>query len=107
MKRFIIIKTQFEGIHNWPDCNVPGVAFLKYPHRHIFHVCIKVEVKHNDRQIEIINLKRSVDDYIQSHLGYNLGTKSCEDIAEDLFMEFFADYVSVLEDNENGAEVHQ
>lgn len=104
MNRYIIIKTQFEGIHNWPGCNIEEVEFLKYPHRHIFYIELKKEVMHNDRDVEIIKLKREINQWVEKQ-GKNLGSFSCEDIAEVLLHKFKAYSVKVLEDNENGAEI--
>ena len=107
----IIINTQVEGIHNWPGCNIPEVEFLKFPHRHIFHICCKMKVSHADSDVEIINLKRTINSYLQSIYGHPetstlmFGSKSCEMIALELLKFFELEYCSVLEDGENGAEV--
>ena len=34
------------------------VSFLGYPHRHIFHFKVMIEVYHDDRDIEFIQFKR-------------------------------------------------
>jgi hypothetical protein len=110
MNRYIIIKTQFEGIHSWPDCPIKEVSFLKTPHRHIFYVTLVKEVSHNERDIEIIQLKRRLDYYISNILltpDKELGTLSCESIAENLLLMFKAFSVEILEDNENGAKIQQ
>jgi hypothetical protein len=68
---------------------------------------MKFRVDHNDRQIEFIDKKTDLDNYINRFFAYDdLGSSSCEDIAEDLLKRFKADYVSVFEDNENGAEIY-
>lgn len=105
MKKNIIVNLQFEGIHNWPDCPIDEVSFLKYPHRHIFYICGKKEVTHNDRDIEIIQLKRQMSDHLKYEIDSDLGSTSCESLAERLLNDFDLDYCSVLEDNENGAEI--
>lgn len=116
MKKQIVITLQVEGIHNWPTCDIEGVEFLKYPHRHIFHIKAKKEVSHNDRDIEIIKLKREITEYLNCEFGINdkgikyysycnFESRSCEDIAQQLLTVFRLNYCSVLEDNENGAEV--
>jgi len=104
-KTNIIVKLQYEAIHNWPKCDLKEVEFLKYPHRHIFHIKCKMEVKHNDRDVEIIMLKRKIEKYLSIQYDNNFGPKSCEMIAEELCELFNLNYCSVLEDNENGAEV--
>ena len=102
-RTFIAIKTNFEAIHCWPECPIEDVAFLKNPHRHIFYVEMKWETT-GDRQIEFIRQKREVENYIDWHLrGKDLGSMSCEAIAEKLAKMFEADFVTVWEDNENGA----
>lgn len=107
MIKYIILTTQFPAIHAWPLCNIPDVSYLKYPHRHMFHVVMKFEVTDNDRQIEFIRTKQVLDNHLTCYYrDQNLGGKSCEDIAEELIKEFKADYVSVMEDNENGAEIY-
>jgi len=98
----IIVKLQFEAIHRWPECNLPEVEYLKYPHRHIFYITCKKKVEHTERQIEIISLKRKILEYLKSN---SWDTASCELIASNLFNKFRLSYCSVLEDNENGAEV--
>ena len=102
---YIGINTQFTATHHWPDCPFDEVAFLRNPHRHVFHVKMKWKVDHNDRNMEFIMVKNFVDKYLNKnyHLQF-LGAKSCEMIAEELGKEFDADFVSVYEDNENGAE---
>jgi hypothetical protein len=106
MVKRIIVNLTWEGIHSWPDCPFEDVKFLKYPHRHIFHICAKKSVSHNDRDIEIIRLKRSIHSYLQERIGNNLGRTSCEDLAERILKKFNLDYCSVLEDGENGAEIY-
>lgn len=109
MKRNIIVKLEFESVHSWPECPFPEVEFLQYPHRHNFHILCKKEVKHNDREIEIIILKREILSYLDFHypIKFGMGRKSCEDLAQELFLQFGLNYCSVLEDNENGAEVYE
>lgn len=104
----IIINLQIEGIHNWENCDISEVSFLKYPHRHIFYITCKKEVYHDDRDIEIIMFKRDIENYLKTTYG-NIcifGSKSCEMIAKELLTTFSLNYCSVLEDNENGAEIY-
>ena len=108
-----------EGIHKYPAAledpklatgDEYDVSFLGYPHRHIFHFKVEIEVFHDDRDIEFIQFKRWLerlynDDVIQ------LNNKSCEMIADDLAAEIQGKYpgryvkISVAEDNENGCEM--
>lgn len=112
IKRWIEVSFQKEGIHKYPaaldDPKLKEVCFLGYPHRHIFHFYVKLEVFHNDRDVEFILLKRELEKL------YNENTmqcdyKSCEMLAEDLINYIFKKYnarditVRVYEDNENGA----
>jgi hypothetical protein len=107
MNKFIVIRTNFPATHCWPECPIPDVAYLRNPHRHVFHVEMKFKTS-KDREIEFIYMKQRVDHHIQ--MGYTnqfLGAKSCETIAEELLKTFDADFVSVFEDNENGAEIYK
>lgn len=112
MLRQIKIKLQVEGLHNWPEAAevFPDVAFLAYPHRHIFYITATKVVTHNDRDIEIIRFKRQILQYLNNCYGnvegyLDFGRMSCEDISEELFNQFELQYVEVLEDNENGASL--
>ena len=78
--------------------------FLRHPHRHIFHIELRKEVTHADRDVEIIKLKREIKDYLGEE-PINFQGRSCEMIADDLMDRFEASYVKVLEDGENGALV--
>ena len=107
MKTSIIVKLQVEGTHRWEGCNIKEVMFLINEHRHVFYVTCKKQVSHEDRDIEIICLKRRIEEYLVQTYGKPclFGHKSCEMIARELVDSFCLSYCSVLEDNENGAEV--
>lgn len=108
MTRYIVIKTQFEAIHQWKDCPIEEVEYLKYPHRHLFYVTMKWKVMHNDREKEFIQMKHKVDRFVRDEFEFkDIGGMSCEGIAEKLLKEFDADFVSVFEDDENGAEIYK
>lgn len=110
MKTCIVITLTFEGVHSWPKCPIESVSFLRYPHRHQFYVTCKKRVSHNDRDIEIICFKQTVLSWVKEQFQYqgvalDLGDTSCETLCEMLVNEFNLCYCSVLEDNENGAEI--
>lgn len=113
MKTGIIVTLQVEGLHCWPNADklMPEVGFLSNIHRHIFHICAKRLVNHDDRDIEIIKFKRLVYDYLMEMYFdanadiCNFENRSCEMLAREICEYFGCYYVSVTEDNENGAEV--
>jgi len=100
-RSFVVIRTEKEALHCWPSCPFPEVSFLKDPHRHKFFIEVWVETT-LDREVEFIMLKTEVDQFLAG-LGYDLGSTSCEVLAERLADRFNASKVSVFEDNENGA----
>jgi hypothetical protein len=109
MKRFIVVKFEVDGVHSWPECPIEEVSFLKFPHRHMFHFEAVKEVTHNDRDVEIIQLKHdmlghlSAAYYAHSKRTHFFNRMSCEEIAEELIKKFSLKSCKVLEDNENGA----
>ena len=117
--RSIWVTFSKEGIHKYPaaleDPNLAtgdeyDVSFLGYPHRHIFHFKVWIEVFHDDRDIEFIQFKRWLENLYKEDI-IQLNNKSCEMIADDLFEAINDEYpgryikISVAEDNENGCEM--
>ena len=111
-KPYVTINTQFEGFHYWknaPDC----VSFLRDPHRHMFHVKVKVGVDGLDRDIEVISLKRAIDNHLLTFtITIAKDGWSCEMIANEVARFVKENYdnvdaleVEVLEDGENGGGV--
>ena len=107
-----------EGIHKYPGADTDpklatgdwdDVSFLGYPHRHIFHFKVWIEVFHDDRDIEFIQFKRWLE-RLYSNDVVQLDYKSCEMIADELAVTIQEKYpnryikISVAEDNENGCE---
>lgn len=105
------VKFVIEAVHHWPDCQHEDVAYLKDKHRHLFHVAAAKAVDHGDRQIEIIRLRREMLAFtfkrFDRHHGtcLDLGSTSCEQLAEILIEQFGLAWCKVLEDDENGAIV--
>lgn len=107
MKNLVVVNLRVEGVHCWKDIPphlTDKVGFLMHPHRHIFHIKAMKEVSHDDRDIEIIILKREIIQYLHSKYGMicDFGSKSCEMIANELLAHFKLNVCEVLEDGENG-----
>ena len=117
--RSIWVTFSKEGVHMYPGADTDpklatgdwdDVSFLGFPHRHIFHFKVWIEVFHDDRDIEFIQFKRWLEK-LYSEAVLQLDYKSCEMIAEDLAKEINERYplrwvrISVAEDNENGCEM--
>lgn len=108
----VFARLQFEAIHNWPNCPFDEVAFLRDLHRHMFHVEAHAHVYHDDRDIEFIMMKRSLESFIdetypKNELGHRvIGHTSCEMIARAILDKFPTIFkVQVSEDGENGCEM--
>lgn len=112
IKRWIEVSFQREGIHKYPaaltDPKLAEVSFLGHPHRHIFYFYVKLEVWHDDREVEFILFKRELENLYNSQT-LQLDYKSCEMIGQDIIDYVSTKYsnrrieVRVYEDNENGA----
>jgi len=129
VQRSIWVTFKKEGIHKYPAAlddpklatgDWDDVSFLGYPHRHIFHFRVRIQVQHNDRDIEFIQFKRWLERlYSGTNDGENsssdevllLDYKSCEMIADDLYEKISAKYpgrfveIEVSEDGENGCNI--
>jgi len=112
--------TQIEATHCWPDCPFDEVAYLRDPHRHVFHIKAYVRVTHDDRDVEFIMLKHQIRNYLIKKYGRasmpadggelhyyhcEFGAMSCEMLATELIEEFGLSRCEVSEDDENGAIV--
>ena len=117
-KRQIWVTFAKEGIHRYPAAETDpqlatgdeyDVSFLAYPHRHTFHFRVCIDVFHNDRDIEFIQFKRWLENLYAGNVStLSLDYKSCEMIADDLYMQIAQRYpgravtIEVSEDGENG-----
>lgn len=107
---YAVVQTRFVGYHRWDEAP-DHVSHLRETHRHEFHVKVKVEQFHDDREVEYLTLKREVDDILETFPS-DLGESSCEMIAKDIIYVLHKRYdndrdyrVEVFEDGENGAVV--
>lgn len=105
MNTEVIATVRHAGFHRWPECPFEEVRYLKNFHRHEFHIKVWKPVSHTDREVEIIMLKRSVQEFLSTTFGSDFGRNSCEDIATILVEKFQLSQCEVLEDGENGAHV--
>jgi len=116
-QRKIWVTFQKEGMHRYPAAATDpalatgdeyDVSFLANPHRHMFHFRVWIDVVHNDRDIEFIQFKRWLENLYRSGT-LQLDYKSCEMMADDLYIQIAGRYpsravwIEVSEDGENGA----
>jgi len=119
-RRQIWVTFQKEGIHKYPAAltdpklatgDWDDVSFLGHLHRHMFHFRVGIDVFHNDRDIEFIQFSR----WLQKLFGdgiLSLDYKSCEMIADDIYLNVASKYpgravdIEVSEDGENGCTIH-
>ena len=115
--KMIWVTFKKEGIHKYPAAlddpklatgDEYDVSFLGYPHRHIFHFKVWIQVFHDDRDIEFIQFKRWFEK-LYSEKTLELDYKSCEMMSDDLFDKIQERYpersvwIEVSEDGENGS----
>ena len=118
--RTIFVTFQKEGIHCYPAAATDlqlatgdeyDVSFLGTPHRHIVHFRVAIDVFHNDRDIEFIQFKRWLENLYKDAI-LALDYKSCEMIADDLYVQIAGRYpnrnvtIEVSEDGENGCVIN-
>ena len=111
----VIAKLEVEGMHNWPEAKTvfPEVAFLSDMHRHKWFITAKKVVTHSDRDVEFIMFKRDIIDYLRLNYynettrTHEFGRKSCEELCMEILTAFDCNYVSVMEDDENGSECYK
>ena len=118
--KMIWVTFRKEGIHCYPaaatDTNLAtgdeyDVSFLGTPHRHIFHFRVGIDVFHTDRDIEFIQFKRWLENLYKDAI-LALDYKSCEMIADDLYLQIAGRYpnrnvtIEVSEDGENGCTIN-
>ena len=117
--KMIWVTFRKEGIHKYPaaltEPNLAtgdeyDVSFLGYPHRHIFHFRVWINVQHDDRDIEFIQFKRWLESlYNGQGSVLSLDYKSCEMMSEDLYQQISQKYpsreiwIEISEDGENGS----
>jgi len=119
VERSIWVTFRKEGIHLYPAAkddpalatgDWDDVSFLGVAHRHIFHFKVRIEVEHNDRDIEFIQFKRWLERLYDDSV-IELNHKSCEMIADDLYEQISTKYpgrfveIDVAEDGENGCSI--
>ena len=117
--KMIWVTFRKEGIHKFPAAlddpklatgDEYDVSFLGYPHRHIFHFKVWIEIFHDDRDIEFIQFKRWLEK-LYAEKTLELDYKSCEMMSDDLYGKIKERYpkrfvkISVSEDGENGSEI--
>lgn len=115
-ERKIWVTFRKEGMHKYPAAATDpalatgdeyDVSFLANEHRHIFHFRVWIDVFHNDRDIEFIQFKRWLENLYKDGI-LSLDYKSCEMLADDLYINIAARYpkravwIEVSEDGENG-----
>ena len=110
--KYIWVTFQKEGIHRYPEAltnpELEDVKFLGYDHRHIFHFRVDLEVRHDNRDVEFIQMKRWLESLYQTET-LKLDYRSCEMMSDDLAVMIKDKYpgrdlqITVSEDGENGA----
>lgn len=105
---------QVPGIHHWPNASeYTPHYYLQYPHRHIFHIKVTIQVFADNREIDFLTLKTMIYSTLQRTFSYHsktkeydFETKSCEQLALYLLKEIPNSLeVEVSEDGENGSIV--
>ena len=111
IKKEVFCSLSIDAIHRWTNCPIEEVSFLRDDHRHMFGIKCYSEAQHCDRDIEFIELKHKVLDYLkdtyydETKRTHYFGSSSCEMIAEELINEFNLTRCIVDEDGENGSEL--
>ena len=114
-RAFIVVQFQLLALHQWKQCDIKEVEFLKHKHSHTFHFKLVFEVNELNREKEFFVEKSAIigylrkqyatTDYASAFLDFN--NNSCEMLADELLKVFNATRVEVYEDGLDGAIVKQ
>ncbi len=117
--QFIWVTFQRKGFHRYPGAP-EEVKYLNLKHRHLFKFKVKIEVHHDDREIEFHMFLNKIESWYDNG-SLELDYKSCEMMATDLAEKISAEYgdpstgditdkrqlmIEVSEDGECGAECY-
>lgn len=107
----IFVRFTFAGFHRWAGAPA-GRSYLADRHRHLFHVEVRMQVGHDDREVEFHDLIDRARAIFELELGVNgnFGGHSCEMLGRELGDRLAKLYhravtVIVCEDGECGAMV--
>lgn len=116
---FVYVPFQREGYHMYPGADtdpklatgdVYDVSHLGARHFHYFHFKVWVQVVHENRDIEFIQLRRWLESLYQNG-ALELNGMSCEMISDELYAQIIKKYpgvevrIDVAEDNINGSYI--
>jgi hypothetical protein len=90
INRFIVVRTNFVAFHKYRIAGEidPSIKFLENIHRHNFHVTVKIQVHHDDRELEFFLVKKGIEDWIGENLSNKTFESSCEMFAEKILKEY-------------------
>lgn len=107
MQPILFVTFTAPGWHCWPSAPEHR-AYLAFSHRHLFHVKVRLEVSHEEREIEFHDLL----EFAKTSFGEgDFGAASCETLARKLAQQVAETFdrpwveVTVSEDGEAGATV--
>jgi len=106
---FVVYTFTVEGMHRWIDAP-EKYEYLRAAHHHYFVFTIEVEVRHDDREIEIIEAAQDGKRAMEACFGCGaFSIASCEQIAKAALNALVPPdrqcTVTVLEDGIQGAKV--
>jgi hypothetical protein len=118
MSKYIWVTFQRKGFHKYPSAP-SDVVYLQSMHRHLFKFKVKIEVFHDDREIEFHQFMNKLESWYDSG-ALDLDYRSCEMMADELFYKIESEYrpipahqpqkrkliIEISEDGECGAECH-
>jgi hypothetical protein len=113
-KKWIWVKFQKVGFHYYEaagvDINLSDVSYLANRHRHLFKFNVKIEVFHDDREIEFHQFLNYCEEAFSTSM-IDISHKSVEMLADDLHNHIKIRYsgrdiiIDVSEDGECGCSV--
>jgi hypothetical protein len=108
-KKWVWVKFQKSGFHYYPGAD-EDVGYLASKHRHLFKFKVKVEVFHNDRDVEFHGLLNFCESLFDGKI-LDIDFKSCEMLCDDLHGHLISRYpdrdmvIDISEDGECGSSI--
>ena len=106
--RMIAVTFQKPGVHQYPAAP-DDVQYLRAPHHHLFKFKVKIQVWHDDREIEFHQFLNWVEGLYSGEQSLSLNNSSCEMISDSLAAIIQSRYpdrllqIEVWEDGECGS----